>query len=77
MPESFQNETEFVRHNQHWFLQKPCSVQVLLRAVRRCLDERETLEPLNKAAGPARIPESAPLTAAPRNSRLVFGKMTE
>jgi two-component system, cell cycle sensor histidine kinase and response regulator CckA len=43
-------DPEFVRRNQHCFLQKPCSAQDLLGTVRRCLDEGLALEPANEAA---------------------------
>jgi PAS domain S-box-containing protein len=35
-------ETDFFRRTKSCFLQKPCSTSTLIRAVRQCLDEKET-----------------------------------
>jgi hypothetical protein len=37
-------DADFIRETQGRFLEKPCSASSLLETVRRCLDEKYTLE---------------------------------
>jgi FixJ family two-component response regulator len=39
-PEVVGKDTEFIRRNKRYFLQKPFSSNLLLRTIRQCLDEQ-------------------------------------
>jgi FixJ family two-component response regulator len=42
-------DTDFIRRTKSEFLQKPCSSRALLEAVRRCLDEIESVAASDEA----------------------------